>query len=199
MTQLLWSLQGSAHDQKEAALQLFQQHNYEEALKLFKLALLLHPEDSSALKFRRSVESHQAAAYFKLRQYRKALEVGETSYRSNSSLKSTVRSRIRQLNKKYSSGTDPPISYLDHPRCLDKLNRVWWDYKEPKTTLMFTLGRKTIKGRSEQGVFLAFFLDPVFVDRHVWCFESQTIDPGQSKDEAGKFHFFLENSWSVCW
>ena len=39
-----------------------------------------------------------------------------------------------------------------------------------------------LKGRSEQSMFLVYFLDPVFIDWHVWCFESQTIDPGQSKD-----------------
>ena len=89
------SLQTSAHSQKEAALEQFEEHNYEEALKLLKLALLLHPKDSSGLKFRRFVESHQAAAYFKLKKYGKALEVGETSYWSNSSQKSTVRPRIR--------------------------------------------------------------------------------------------------------
>ncbi|KAM7440313.1 Stress-induced-phosphoprotein 1 [Porites harrisoni] len=84
----------SAHSQKEAALEQFEEHNYEQALKLLKLALLLHPKDSSGLKFRRFVESHQAAAYFKLKKYRKALEVGETSYWSNSSQKSTEEAKI---------------------------------------------------------------------------------------------------------
>ena len=69
----------------------FKRHSYEKAVKLFQLCLLLHPEDGSGVKFRRSVQSHQATAYFKLKNYRKALEVGEKSYNSNPTFKSKVR------------------------------------------------------------------------------------------------------------
>ena len=69
----------------------FKRHSYEKAVKLFQLCLLLHPEDGSGVKFRRSVQSHQATAYFKLKNYRKALDVGEKSYNSNPTFKSKVR------------------------------------------------------------------------------------------------------------
>ena len=69
----------------------FKRHSYEKAVKLFQLCLLLHPEDGSGVKFRRSVQSHQATAYFKLKNYRKALEVGEKSHNANPTFKSKVR------------------------------------------------------------------------------------------------------------
>jgi len=83
-------LQTTARIQKNTAVQEFQEQNYEKALKIFHFALLLHPEDSSKASFKRSVESHQASAYFKLKKYEKALEVGESSHESNPSYKSTV-------------------------------------------------------------------------------------------------------------
>lgn len=68
-------------------MEKFRRHSYEKAVELFQLCLLFHPDDSSGVKFRRSVQSHQATAYFHLKNYRKALEVGE----SNSTFKSKVR------------------------------------------------------------------------------------------------------------
>ena len=84
-------MQASAQKQKDEAMEEFRRHSYEKAVKLFQLCLLLHPEDGSGVKFRRSVQSHQATAYFKLKNYRKALEVGEKSYNSNPTFKSKVR------------------------------------------------------------------------------------------------------------
>ena len=84
-------MQASAQKQKDEAMEEFKRHSYEKAVKLFQLCLLLHPEDGSGVKFRRSVQSHQATAYFKLKNYRKALEVGEKSYNSNPTFKSKVR------------------------------------------------------------------------------------------------------------
>ena len=85
------SLQASAQTQKDIAINELQQRCYEKSLKSFNLALLLHPEDRSSANFKRSVKSHQAAAYFNLKKYRKALEVGEDSYKSNPLHKFTVR------------------------------------------------------------------------------------------------------------
>ena len=91
----LISLQDSARSQKDVAIKEFQQQHYEKSIKIFRLALMLHPEDGSAwMKFKRSVESHQATAYFKLKRYEEALEVGETSYGSNPSYKFTVRENL---------------------------------------------------------------------------------------------------------
>ena len=84
-------MQASAQKQKDEAMEEFKRHSYEKAVKLFQLCLLLHPNDGSGVKFRRSVQSHQATAYFKLKNYRKALEVGEKSYNSNPTFKSKVR------------------------------------------------------------------------------------------------------------
>ena len=84
-------MQASAQKQKDEAMEEFRRHSYKKAVKLFQLCLLLHPEDGSGVKFRRSVQSHQATAYFKLKNYRKALEVGEKSYNSNPTFKSKVR------------------------------------------------------------------------------------------------------------
>ena len=84
-------MQASAQKQKDEAMEEFKRHSYEKAVKLFQLCLLFHPEDGSGVKFRRSVQSHQATAYFKLKNYRKALEVGEKSYNSNPTFKSKVR------------------------------------------------------------------------------------------------------------
>jgi len=36
------------------------------------------------VKFKRSIERHQADASFKLQRYKQALEIGEQSYQSNS-------------------------------------------------------------------------------------------------------------------
>ena len=65
--------------------------NYEGSIKHLNLALWLHPEDGSKKKFKRLVESHQAAAYFKLKNYKKAVELGEESYKTNTSYRSKVR------------------------------------------------------------------------------------------------------------
>lgn len=70
---------------------MFKSKNYERSIKDFILALLLHPEDGSKTKFKRSVESHQANAYFHLKNYKKAVELGEESYKTNSSYRSKVR------------------------------------------------------------------------------------------------------------
>ena len=87
-------MQASALSQKDVAIKEFQQQHYEKSIKIFRLALMLHPEDGSAwMKFKRSVESHQATACFKLKRYEKALEVGKASYESNPSYKLTVRGR----------------------------------------------------------------------------------------------------------
>jgi len=45
------------------------------------------------MKFKRSVESHQAAAYFNLKNYIKAVELGEESYKTNTSYRLKVRPR----------------------------------------------------------------------------------------------------------
>ena len=84
-------LQASAQQQKEEAMEKFRRHSYDKAVELFQLCLLFHPDDSSGVKFRRSVQSHQATAYFHLNKYSKALEVGEKSYNSNPTFKSKVR------------------------------------------------------------------------------------------------------------
>jgi len=85
------SLHTSAQKQTTEAREKFRRHSYKRAVTLFQLCLLLHPEDDSGVRFRRSVQSHQATAYFKLKKYRKALEVGEKSYNSNPTFKSKVR------------------------------------------------------------------------------------------------------------
>ena len=72
-------------------MEKFRRHSYEKAVELFQLCLLFHPDDSSGVKFRHSVQSDQATAYFHLNNYRKALEVGEKSYNSNPTFKSKVR------------------------------------------------------------------------------------------------------------
>ena len=72
-------------------MEKFRRHSYDKAVELFQLCLLFHPDDSSGVKFRRSVQSHQATAYFHLNKYRNALEVGEKSYNSNPTFKSKVR------------------------------------------------------------------------------------------------------------
>ena len=68
----------------------FKSKIYERSIKNFELALLLHPEDSSKMKFKRSVESHQATAYFELRQYKRAVEIGQESYKSSPLYRSKV-------------------------------------------------------------------------------------------------------------
>ena len=79
-------------------MEKFRRHSYDKAVELFQLCLLFHPDDSSGVKFRRSVQSHQATAYFHLNKYRKALEVGEKSYNSNPTFKSRVRSLLHTLS-----------------------------------------------------------------------------------------------------
>ena len=56
---------------------------------------MLHPTRSSNwVKFKRSIESHQATAYFKLRKYVDALEIGEQSYMSNKTLNAVSSSFV---------------------------------------------------------------------------------------------------------
>ena len=124
------SLQASAQTQKATAINELQQHYYEKSLKSFNLALLLHPEDRSSANFKRSVKSHQVVAYFNLKKYREALEVGEQSYKSNPSLKFTVRlSLLSNLVHNQKGVTcsfrskkvlipppPPPISFPDYPQ-----------------------------------------------------------------------------------
>ncbi|XP_022794046.1 uncharacterized protein LOC111332849 isoform X2 [Stylophora pistillata] len=71
-----------ALEMKENAIRNMKSHNYPRAIRDFNFALLLHPDDGSKREFKRSVKSHQADAYFKLKQYQKAIEVGEESYKS---------------------------------------------------------------------------------------------------------------------
>ena len=79
--------QEAALTQKEKAFEEFKQKNYERSLTLFHLALLLHPQgNSNWMKFKRSIESHQADASFKLQRYVQALEIGEQSHHSNSTV-----------------------------------------------------------------------------------------------------------------
>ena len=79
--------QEAALTQKEKAFEEFKHKNYERSLTLFHLALLLHPQgNSNWMKFKRSIESHQADASFKLQRYVQALEIGEQSYQSNSTV-----------------------------------------------------------------------------------------------------------------
>ena len=79
--------QEAALTQKEKAFEEFKQKNYERSLTLFHLALLLHPQgNSNWMKFKRSIESHQADASFKLQRYVQALKIGEQSYQSNSTV-----------------------------------------------------------------------------------------------------------------
>ena len=80
--------QKAAFTEKKKAFEEFKQRNYEKSLRLFRLALLLHPaqNNSSWVKIKRSIESHQADASFKLQKYTQALEFGEQSYQSNSTL-----------------------------------------------------------------------------------------------------------------
>ena len=79
--------QEAALTQKEKAFEEFKHKNYERSLTLFHLALLLHPRgNSNWMKFKRSIESHQADASFKLQRYVQALEIGEQSYQSNSTV-----------------------------------------------------------------------------------------------------------------
>lgn len=81
----------SALLQKDFAIKEFQQKHYEKSMKLLCLALMLHPQKGSDwVKFKRSVESHQAAAYFNMKRYREALHVGEGSHQENPSEKLTV-------------------------------------------------------------------------------------------------------------
>jgi len=69
--------------QKDLAIEEFKKQNYERSLRLFGVALLLHPEDDSYANFKRSVESHRAAVYFSMKQYELALQLGEEFYRLN--------------------------------------------------------------------------------------------------------------------
>jgi len=79
--------QEAALTQKEKAFEEFKQKNHERSLTLFHLALLLHPQgNSNWMKFKRSIESHQADASFKLQRYVQALKIGEQSYQSNSTV-----------------------------------------------------------------------------------------------------------------
>ena len=80
-----------AQERKDFAITIFKGRNYEGSIKHLNLALWLHPEDGSEAKFKRSVESHQATAYFKLKNYKKAVELGEESYKTNTSFRSKVR------------------------------------------------------------------------------------------------------------
>ena len=85
-------LQTVAQQRKDYAIAIFKTKNYERSIKELDLSLLLHPEDSWITKFKRSVESHQATAYFHLENYKKAVDLGEESYRTNTSYRSKVRS-----------------------------------------------------------------------------------------------------------
>ncbi|KAJ7371766.1 TPR and ankyrin repeat-containing protein 1 [Desmophyllum pertusum] len=73
----------AAQQRKDIAFASFQKKDYIRSIKDFNLAILLHPEDGSKMKFNRSVQSHQATAYFKLNLYKKAVELGEESFKSN--------------------------------------------------------------------------------------------------------------------
>ncbi|KAJ7371751.1 hypothetical protein OS493_023089 [Desmophyllum pertusum] len=78
-----------AQQRKDIAFASFQKQDYIRSIKDFNLAILLHPEDGSKMKkFNRSVQSHQATAYFKLNLYKKAVELGEESLKSNPSYRS---------------------------------------------------------------------------------------------------------------
>lgn len=86
--------QEAALTQKEKAFEEFKQKNYERSLTLFHLALLLYPQgNSNWMKFKRSIESHKADASFKLQRYVQALEIGEQSHHSNSTV-NTVRNVV---------------------------------------------------------------------------------------------------------
>ncbi|XP_015773456.1 PREDICTED: uncharacterized protein LOC107351677 [Acropora digitifera] len=94
----------AAFTEKNKAFEEFKQRNYEKSLKLFRLALLLHPaqNNSSWVKIKRSIESHQADASFKLQKYTQALEFGEQSYQSNSTLNVDEAKRWKDRGNKLS-------------------------------------------------------------------------------------------------
>lgn len=79
-----------AQERKGIAITNMQNQKYQRSIKDFHFALLLHPDDGSKMKFKRSVESHLANVYFKLKQYNKAVQLGEESYKSNSYYRSKV-------------------------------------------------------------------------------------------------------------
>ncbi|XP_044176625.1 uncharacterized protein LOC114955374 [Acropora millepora] len=94
----------AAFTEKEKAFEEFKQRNYEKSLRLFRLALLLHPQSNSRwMKFKRSVESHQADASFKLQRYNQALEIGEQSYQSNSTVNVDEAKRWKDRGNKLST------------------------------------------------------------------------------------------------
>ena len=87
--------QGEAVKQKQKAFEEFKQRRYEKSLRLFRLALMLHPTGSSNwVKFKRSNKSHQATAYFKLQKYVEALEIGEQSYMSDKTMNAVSSSSV---------------------------------------------------------------------------------------------------------
>ena len=95
MLPLFSSFKLHAHERKDSAIRNMQNQNYQWAIKSFIFALLLHPDDGSKMKFKRSVESHLANAYFKIKQYNKAVDVGKESYKSNPNFRSKVRDKIK--------------------------------------------------------------------------------------------------------
>ena len=95
MLPLFSSFKLHAHERKDSAIRNMQSQNYQWAIKSFIFALLLHPDDGSKMTFKRSVESHLASVYFKVKQYKKAVDVGKESYKSNPNFRSKVRDKIK--------------------------------------------------------------------------------------------------------
>ncbi|XP_068702489.1 TPR and ankyrin repeat-containing protein 1-like [Montipora foliosa] len=122
--------------QKESAFEEFNGRRYEKSLRLFRLALMLHPTSGSKwIKFKRSIESHQATAYFKLRKYVEALEVGEKSYLSNKTMNAEEGNRWKvrgnELSRESKASVDLAI------RCYSlALNYTPKGRKELKATIL---------------------------------------------------------------
>ncbi|XP_068717953.1 TPR and ankyrin repeat-containing protein 1-like [Montipora capricornis] len=120
--------------QKQKAFEEFKQRRYEKSLRLFRLALMLHPTGSSNwVKFKRSNKSNQATAYFKLQKYVEALEIGEQSYMSDKTMNADEGKRWKERGNelsKDSSAMDLAI------RCYSlALNYTPQGEKELKATI----------------------------------------------------------------